>query len=212
VKTEDLITALTADNQRQRPAPGRVFSVALLASIVVSAALVISTIGIRADFAAALETLRFPFKFIVTIALAASAAAVFHRTLFPVASRHPHPTLLLVAPAIMLLGVIAELLVLPADAWVMSAQGKNALLCLTVVPALGLVPLGLMLWSLRQGATTRPMLGGLCAGLLSGGIAATLYAAHCTDDSPLFVATWYPIGVLLLGLAGAIIGRFVARW
>ena len=31
--------------------------------------------------------------------------------------------------------------------------------------------------------------------VLAGGIAATLYAAHCTDDSPLFVATWYTIAI-----------------
>ena len=94
----------------------------------------------------------------------------------------------------------------------MSAQGKNALLCLTVVPALGLVPLALMLWTLRQGASTRPAWGGFCAGILAGGIAATFYAANCTDDSPLFVATWYPIAVGLLGVLGAVAGRFFARW
>ena len=47
---------------------------------------------------------------------------------------------------------------------------------------------------LRHGAPTRPAVAGAIAGLLSAGLAATLYASHCTDDSPLFVATWYTIG------------------
>jgi hypothetical protein len=212
VKTEDLIEALKTDNHRQRPSPDRTFAIALGASVVVAGAMLVSTMGVRPDFAAALGTLRFIFKFIVTIALAGTAALVFRTSLFPVASRRPGVILLLVAPAILIFGVAAELVVLPPDAWAMSAQGKNALLCLTVVPALGVVPLGLMLWSLRQGATTRRALSGFSAGLLAGGIAATFYAANCTDDSPLFVATWYPIAVLLLGLVGAGLGRLVARW
>lgn len=212
MKTEDLIQALKSDNSRQRPSPDRAFAVALFASVLVAGALLLSTMGLRPDFAAALGTLRFPFKFIVTIGLALTAAVVFRQALYPVASRRPGAIVLLAAPAILLLGVVAELVALQPDAWAMSAQGKNALLCLTVVPALGAVPLGLMLWSLRQGATTRPVLGGFCAGILAGGIAATFYAANCTDDSPLFVATWYPIAVLLLGLVGAALGRLVARW
>jgi hypothetical protein len=212
VKTEDLIAALGADNDRQRRPPERGFAVALLASVVVAGTLLMTTMGLRPDIMAVLGTLRFPFKFVVTITLAVTAALVFSRALFPVASRRPHPMLLLVAPAILLLGVVAELFAIPPDAWAMSAQGKNAFLCLTVVPALGVVPLGLMLWSLRQGATTRPVLGGFCAGILAGGIAATFYAANCTDDSPLFVATWYPLAIGLLGLAGAALGPRIARW
>ena len=84
----------------------------------------------------------------------------------------------------------------------MSAVGKNGMLCLTVIPALGIVPLGLVLWALRQGAPTRPGLAGVFAGLLAGGIAATFYAANCTDDSPLFVALWYPLAIAMLAIVG----------
>ena len=212
MKTEDLIQALKSDNHRHRPSPDRTFALALLASVLVAGAMLLFTMGVRPDFVLALGTVRFPFKFVVTIGLAATAALVFRRALFPVAPPGSGSILLLVAPAVLLLGVGAELLTLPPTAWAMSAQGKNGLLCLTVIPALGILPLGLMLWTLRQGATTRPILGGLCAGILAGGVAATFYAANCTDDSPLFVATWYPIAILVLGLAGASLGRSVARW
>jgi hypothetical protein len=47
---------------------------------------------------------------------------------------------------------------------------------------------------------------GAIAGLLSAGLAATLYASHCTDDSPLFVATWYSLATALVTAIGALAG------
>jgi hypothetical protein len=48
--------------------------------------------------------------------------------------------------------------------------------------------------------------------LLSAGLAATLYASHCTDDSPLFVATWYTIATALVTAIGALAGSRVLRY
>ncbi len=212
MKTEDLIQALKADPGPGRPSPDMVFVAAFVASVVIAGALLLLMMGVRPDFGAALGTVRFPFKFVVTGALVVTAVVVFRRTLYPASSVRPGGLLLALAPILLLLGVGAELLAVPAEGWPMAQQGKNAILCLTVVPALGAVPLALMLWSLRQGATTRPTLAGFVAGILAGGIAASFYAANCTDDSPLFVATWYPIAIIALGAAGAAIGRATARW
>ena len=44
------------------------------------------------------------------------------------------------------------------------------------------------------------------------GLAATLYASHCTDDSPLFVATWYTVATALVTAIGAFIGSRVLRF
>ncbi|MDP9812958.1 hypothetical protein J2W42_005829 [Rhizobium tibeticum] len=49
-------------------------------------------------------------------------------------------------------------------------------------------------------------------GLLAGSIAATFYAAQCTDDSPLFVATWYTIAIVTLAVIGAIGADLFAQW
>jgi len=66
--------------------------------------------------------------------------------------------------------------------------------------------------ALRHGAPTRPALAGAIAGLLSAGIAATFYASHCTDDSPLFVVTWYTIATALVTAVGALAGSRVLRF
>ena len=46
----------------------------------------------------------------------------------------------------------------------------------------------------------------------AGGFSATLYALHCVDDSPLFVAAWYGLGTGLVAAAGAALGPKVLKW
>jgi len=212
MKTEELIEALAADLPRRRETPGRALRLAVLASLAVAGALFAITIGVRPDFSSAMSSPRFLFKFVVTVAVAASAFALVRQSLYPETSSHLSLPLLLTGPALLALGVGVELWSLDPAAWGMAATGKNSFLCLTVIPALGIIPLGLIVAALRQGAPTRPGVAGLCAGVLAGGIAATLYAANCTDDSPLFVATWYPIAIGTLAALGAVLGHRFARW
>ncbi len=47
---------------------------------------------------------------------------------------------------------------------------------------------------------------------LSAGLAATLYASHCTDDSPLFVAFWYTLATALVAALGALMGARVLKY
>lgn len=64
----------------------------------------------------------------------------------------------------------------------------------------------------RRGAPARPTLAGFLAGLAAAGIGASVYAVHCTDDSPLFVALWYTLGIAMVAAVGAALGRIVLRW
>jgi hypothetical protein len=75
---------------------------------------------------------------------------------------------------------------------------------------LSIGPLASLLAALRCGAPSSPGLAGAVAGLAASGIAATLYAANCTDDSALFMMTWYPIATLIA--AGYLLGRKLLRW
>ncbi|MCC8951144.1 DUF1109 family protein, partial [Bradyrhizobium sp. Arg62] len=58
----------------------------------------------------------------------------------------------------------------------------------------------------------RPAVAGAIAGLLSAGLAATVYASHCTDDSPLFVATWYTLATAIVASVGALMGNRALRY
>jgi hypothetical protein len=83
---------------------------------------------------------------------------------------------------------------------------------MTAIPLLSLPLLAAALIALRHGAPARPALTGALAGMLSAGLAATLYAAQCTDDSPLFVATWYTIATAMVAAIGALAGSKLLRF
>jgi hypothetical protein len=53
---------------------------------------------------------------------------------------------------------------------------------------------------------------GAAAGLLAGSAAATIYAFHCPESTPTFIAIWYTVGILLPALVGAALGRWLLRW
>lgn len=212
MRTGDLIARLAADQPPpQRPA-GVSLLVATLLAIVCAGGLMLLITGLRPDFLQALGSWRFDMKFVVTLTLASSAFFLLRRAIYPEGYERLPVWIILAAPALLLAMVICELAVLPATAWAPALVGTNWLHCLTLVPVFGLLPLILALWGIRQGAPTRPALTGFLAGLLAGGLGAAAYAADCPDDSPLFVMTWYPVGILALGALGALAGSRVLRW
>jgi hypothetical protein len=210
--TERLIRTLAADAAPAAAPMSRVWSVALLVSAAVAALVFFAAIGLRPDIASAAATPRFLFKFVVTLALLATAFAALKTLAMPGASLRAVLPMLILAPGLLLAAVGVEMMVVPAeqlrDRWI----GSNAVQCLIFIPLIGVGPLAAFLFALRHGAPTRPSLAGAVAGLVAGGLAAAFYAAHCIDDSPLFVATWYPLAIAILALAGAIAGRLFVRW
>ena len=53
---------------------------------------------------------------------------------------------------------------------------------------------------------------GASAGLLCGGVAAMAYGLSCTETAPVFVATWYSLGMALPAVLGGLLGPWVLRW
>ena len=95
---------------------------------------------------------------------------------------------------------------------VVRAIGSNAIFCAICVPLLSIAPMIGLFYALSRAAPANARLAGFVAGLCAGGIGAAAYAAHCTDDSPLFVAVWYSMGVVLMGAVGALLGSRYLRW
>ncbi|MDI6026913.1 NrsF family protein [Corticibacterium sp. UT-5YL-CI-8] len=209
--TERLISTLGKDTATVPPLRATLLR-GLLAAAALAGIVFFAALGPRADLAAALETVRFLFKFVVTLALAIAAYGAVMALSRPGAPSS-HRMLMLLAPVVLLaLAGVAEAVSVPEAEWAARALGNNSLLCLTFIPLIGIAPLAVLLNALRAGAPTRPVLTGAVAGLLAGGVAATFYAVHCFDDSPFFVAVWYSLAVAILALAGAAAGRIVLRW
>jgi hypothetical protein len=156
--------------------------------------------------------MRFLFKFVFTASLALTAFLCARAFSMPGAYSRRMGLALLLAPALMIAAVMAELTVMPEQTWMPRMIGTNSMICMSFIPLIGIGPLAVFIAVLRYGAPTRPVLAGALAGLLAGGLGATFYAAHCFDDSPLFVAVWYTIAIAVMAALGAIAGRVFIRW
>ena len=212
MKTSQLIDALTADRRPRGLGLQPRFWLGLGVGVFLSLCLFEAIAGPRSNFVASLQTLRFDLKFIDTLALTLPAAWLCARLLRPDA-RLGGFWLLFLAPALLLaVGVVGELALVPSDLWGTRLVGSNALHCLTIVPLLSIAPLAALLFVMREGAPSNPRLAGAAAGLASAGIAATFYAANCPDDSPLFVASWYPLATAIVVAIGSLAGDRFLRW
>ena len=211
MKTDKLIDALVADRAPRRGPLRWTLAAALLAGGLVSLAIFLAALGVRADIGPALGTWRFDVKVglvLLAFGLAFSLCIALSRPLPPA---HPGRRLLPLA-ALAVLAVAIELWMLPGASWASRLVGSNALVCLTAIPALAIAPLAAVLAILRSGAPASPAHAGGAAGLLAAAAAATLYAFHCFDDSPLFVVTWYVLAALPVIALGAALGHRLLRW
>jgi hypothetical protein len=155
---------------------------------------------------------RFLFKFVVTLTLAMTALMLGFRLARPGVATKWSERALLIAPMLLVGGVLIELLTVSASFWSAKLIGSNFKLSLIFIPLLAAPLLAAGLLALRHGAPSRPSFAGAVAGLMAGGFGAALYAANSTDDSPLFVATWYSLAVIAVAIIGALLGRKVLRW
>jgi hypothetical protein len=212
METDQLIRTLAADNAHRARPVGFVLPLALLSAAPVSVAMFFAGLGVRPDVMTAMHNPFFDLKFAVTLALAIPAIAISLHLSRPEASLHGWAWLLLIPAGLLVFGIGSEMMLPQRLPMMTRLVGNNWRTCLTAIPLMSLPLLAAALIGLRHGAPTRPAVTGAIAGLLSAGLAATLYASHCTDDSPLFVATWYTIATALVTAIGALAGSKVLRF
>lgn len=211
MRTDELIAALAADIGRPRWRSRQALALAMLAGALGALAMFVVLLGPRPDLGAALTTWRFDWK-LVLIAVAAVLAFADCARLADPSSRGLAGRASLAIPALLLAGVAVELAVTPAASWLPRLYGSNAAVCLASIPLLAVVPLVAGLAAMRHGAPASGAEAGAAAGRLAAAVAALLYAVHCADDSPLFVAVWYVLATIPVMLAGAVAGGRVLRW
>jgi hypothetical protein len=212
METDQLIRTLAADNAHRARPVGFVLSLALLSAAPVSVAMFLAGLGVRPDVMTAMRNPFFDLKFAVTLALAVSAIAISLHLSRPEATLRGWVWLLLIPAGLLVAGIGTEMMMPQRLPMMTRLMGRNSMVCLTAIPLMSLPLLAAALFGLRHGAPTRPAIAGALAGLLSAGLAATLYASHCVDDSPLFVATWYTLAAALVTAIGALAGSRMLRF
>jgi hypothetical protein len=212
VKTSDFIAALSADPIPEPIRLGRRVAVALVVGLAASLALYWLLLGPRPDIAAASGTMRFWMKFVDSFAFALPTVLLTLRLAHPDA-RPRTLALWLLAPFILLAaGVVVELLVVPQAEWMSRLMGATAIHCMITIPILAAPVLAALILALRPGAPLYPGWSGALAGAAAAGVGALVYASSCPGDSPLFVATWYPLATLICMGLGALAGRRFLAW
>ena len=210
MKTDTLIRALAADAQVRRP--GRPLAMTLpLALLVIVAGLWLS-LGLREDLLASLTVPHSALRFVLTGALGLIGLRIALVLARPEGRAHVRFWPLLALALAAAGALVWALVVTPPEARQMAVVGKTMVTCLVTIPLLSILPVAAILAALRNGATTAPALAGLAAGLAGGGLAAMVYALHCTEDSPLFYVTWYGLAIAGVTAAATLIGARWLRW
>ena len=212
MKTDDLIRALAADREPAGPAPGYALTLAGALGVAVAVLMFLWLVPLRENLGEAMRSYPFMLKPLEMGILVIAAAIAVQRlarpglrlgwTLYGAAA----------ALAIMVAAVAVELMQVPRAEWLVRLAGTHWYVCVFNMVMLSLPILAALIFGLRYGAPTRPVLAGAGAGLLAGTLAASLYIAHCPDDSPLFVAAWFTLAIAIVTGIGAMAGSRFLRW
>lgn len=210
MKTDDLIGALAADRVVERHAVGRALLVAMPLGLLAAAGF-LGMEGLRQGLTSP-ETLAIVLRKLACTGSLAVVAGVF-------ALRGARPqgdsralVLLAVPFAVLAWLVVGEIARLGLADWRARMMGEFSWLCTLAIAVMAAPLLAAFLWAMSRGAAERPAFAGALAGLAAAGIAASVYALHCTDDSALFVLTWYGLAGALAAGAGALAGRRALAW
>ncbi len=213
MRTDDLIEALARDAAPvAKNAVRKNLLLAIGAAGLVSLAIVLAWLGMRPDIHTAMRTLPFWMKATYTLALTASGFWLTHRLARPDGQpgRGWMFPLLVVA---VLAGLAAiELASSPPETWRALWLGHSWNKCPVRIIAISAPIFMLVIWTLRRLAPTHLVYAGAAAGLLAGGVGATLYGLACNETAASFTLSWYTLAIALCAAAGALTGPRLLAW
>jgi hypothetical protein len=213
MQTDDLISLLSASNQPVDTGwLRRATWLGALGALMLTAVLVVSTLGARRDLAGALMTVPVIAKFLFGFSLAAIALTLFQRSLRPGTRARPLLPLVALPVGFVVVWAAVTLLQAPPEQWSVLTFGRNWRSCLINVPLLALCPLAILALLARRGAPVDGRLTALSAGLASAGLAVMGYALHCPDDTVPFLATWYTLAIAISATVATLALPRLLRW
>ncbi len=213
MRTDELIGELASRTAEGKPATvERLSASGLGQGFVVTLLLFATLLGPRPDLAQALANPVILPKTLLPLLLGAMALMLALRAARPAAVAPPvlRAVWLLPVAAVALFGL--AYVTTPPGARLSGFLGHSVTVCLPSIVLLSAAPAAFLLRALRHGAPTRPARGGALAGLAAAGFATALYSTFCTEDTALFYAVWYSLGIGIVTLAGALAGARVLRW
>lgn len=214
METQDLIDSLV---ERHRPVRSSWIEWASAFAVVVGIGAAIATIsltiGFRTDLAQAIASGSIVAKYAFMLTMLALSGHLFGRLSRPAHRLWDEAVIFVLPLAFIAVAALVQLTLYgrPTSATVLGEKA-NWILCVALVPLLAIVPFAALVYILRRSAPTDLAGAGIATGLFSTSIAATVYAAHCPCDTPVFVAIWYPLAFTVGGLIGWMLVPRLVRW
>jgi hypothetical protein len=213
MKTDELITLLARDAAPvDRGVLPRRLSALALAGAAAALVIMVPWIGFRPDLPGAFADPTFWMKAIYTIGLGIAGFLLAERLSRPGANGRLGWALAAACAATIAALAAAQLLSMPSQQMPAAIMGGSWDSCPWLIFALALPGLAAILWTMRRFAPTRTALAGAAAGLLAGGVSATIYGLHCDENAAPFVAVWYSLGIAFTVITGALVGSRALRW
>ncbi|HJW42582.1 MAG TPA: DUF1109 domain-containing protein [Rhizomicrobium sp.] len=213
MKTDDLIAALSSDVEPVRPrAVVSRLALGLGFGAVVSAAVMVLWLGVRADLMQAMMTGPFWMKFAYALSVAVLGFGLIDRLARPDGEGGVFGPLILAPLAVMIAIAAYQLTGLNHAERMRLMMGASWQVCARNIVILSIPIFAGLFWSLRALAPTRLTATGAVAGMLAGAAGTFIYEFHCNESAAPFIAIWYTLGIAAVGLLGAIFGRILLRW
>lgn len=213
MRTEDLIDALATDAPAE-PADflSRRVALAVGAGALVAFAILMAWWGLRHDLAQAARSAFFWIKLGYGAAFAVAGAALVDRYGRPGGAAGSR-WMLVAAPVVVLAAIALAVSVgVAPDQLRRDWLGHSWSVCALHILALAAPVFVAALWAFRRLAPTRLRLAGFAAGLMAGGAGAAVYGLACTENTALFVLSWYTLGIAACAAVGALLGPRLLRW
>lgn len=213
MKTEDLIEALAADLPAAKP---RQVERRILLALVGGGLLIVLGVDLWLGFRDDLTSAMMGPYFWVKAAYSGALGIIG----FWLLDRLGRPGARIAAPLIALVTVLAvaagfatwEFMTMAEAERMPALMGESARECAPLILILSLIAAPFVFGAARGFAPMRPGAAGAAAGLLTAGLATTLYGLHCPEHTAGFVVVWYSLGIALTAAVGAVVGKFLFRW
>ena len=212
-KPDDLIESLVRD---LKPMPAhaleRRMAALVLPALGLSLLVMLVFFGFRVDMAHALSLPVFWIKSAYNALLAILAFVAIRRLSRPDGDAGGIFAGFGLVVAAMAIVAGIQLAVSPTESYRVLIMGRSALHCPFLILGFALPVLYANFSLLRKSAPVDLRLAGFVAGLAAGAAGAWVYSWFCTENGMPFVLLWYSLGILLVGLIGALAGPRLLRW